>query len=90
MTFDPLRALTAGLFGGIPWNAMAFLPMYWQTCGYSDGQTGMLGKSSWVLCCAVFVCVCVCTTLFSVYRSVGFSMSEWILVNFFTSSKKCV
>eukprot|EP00933_Yihiella_yeosuensis_P014390 TRINITY_DN12929_c0_g2_i3.p1 TRINITY_DN12929_c0_g2~~TRINITY_DN12929_c0_g2_i3.p1 ORF type:complete len:468 (+),score=64.44 TRINITY_DN12929_c0_g2_i3:191-1594(+) len=31
-----------GVFGGIPWNALAFLTLYWQSCGYSDAAVGQL------------------------------------------------
>eukprot|EP00927_Polykrikos_kofoidii_P056171 TRINITY_DN50333_c0_g1_i1.p1 TRINITY_DN50333_c0_g1~~TRINITY_DN50333_c0_g1_i1.p1 ORF type:complete len:492 (-),score=78.49 TRINITY_DN50333_c0_g1_i1:105-1580(-) len=29
-----------GMVGGVPWNAMAFLTLYWQSCGYSNIQVG--------------------------------------------------
>lgn len=31
-----------GVTGGVPWNAMAFMTLYWQSCGYSDIQAGNL------------------------------------------------
>ena len=28
---------------------MSFLPMYWQTCGYSDDQAGLLGNNDVII-----------------------------------------
>lgn len=34
-----------GVTGGVPWNAMGFLPMYFLTMGYPDAQAGLLGAA---------------------------------------------
>ena len=34
-----------GITGGVPWNAMNFLPLYWLTIGYSDSDAGLLGAA---------------------------------------------
>jgi MFS family permease len=41
-----------GVFSGIPWNALSFMVMYFQFCGLSDPQAGLL-VSLFVLACAV-------------------------------------
>eukprot|EP00941_MAST-03F_sp_MAST-3F-sp1_P000255 g255.t1 len=34
-----------GVTGGIPWNAMSFLPLYWITLGFSDTHAGILSAT---------------------------------------------
>ena len=41
-----------GVFSGIPWNALSFMVMYFQFCGLSDPQAGLL-VSLFVLACAI-------------------------------------
>lgn len=31
-----------GITGGVPWNAMAFMSLYWSTCGFTDIEVGRL------------------------------------------------
>lgn len=31
-----------GVTGGIPWNALAFMTLYYQSCGFSDNQAGRI------------------------------------------------
>lgn len=31
-----------GVTGGVPWNAMAFMNLYWTTCGFTDEETGRI------------------------------------------------